>query len=114
MQLDIVLVTVTILVLFLTVGLTLLSTHFFKEIAGKIRERFKPELEVKVESAVHKVDGGLFLHSIDLSSSNTTERETRIDITTIFDKLGRELRYVTRGHTSPVTEFNIGRSETQR
>jgi len=114
LQFDIILVTVGIVVLFLTAGLTLLFNHFFKEIAGKVKERLKPDIRVKIESAVHTFDGGLNLHSVDLSISNTAERETRINNITIFDKLGRELRYVTRGHTSPVTEFGISGTETQR
>ena len=99
--------------LFLTVGLSILFGYFFREIGGKIKERFKPAIQVTVKSAVHKFDAGLFLHSIDLKLSNTTETEMRIDNITLFDKHKRELRYVTRGDTSAVTEFNIGGSETQ-
>ncbi len=49
--------------LFLTVGLSPLFGYFFREIAGKIKERFKPEIQVAVKSAVHKFDAGLFLHN---------------------------------------------------
>lgn len=91
----------------------MLFGYFFREIGGMIKERFKPEIQVTVKSAVHKFDAGLFLHSVYLNISNTTETEMRIDNITLFDKRKRELRYVTRGHTSAVTEFDIRGGETQ-
>ena len=109
MQFDIVLI---IGGLFLTVGFTTLFVYFFKEIAGKIRKRFVNEVHVTVKSSVHMFDRGLFLHSIDLRLTNTTETDMRIDNLTIFDKRGRELQYVTRGPTSSTTEFDISGDET--
>lgn len=111
MQFDANLIVVARLGLFLSIGFSLLFTDFWKGVFRRIREWVTPGIQIEVSLAVHKFDAGLFLHSIILNISNTTERETRIDNITIFDKRRRELRYITR--KSSLTELNIGDSETQ-
>jgi hypothetical protein len=100
-----------ILVLFLTVGLSMLFGYFFKEIADWIKVQFRPEIHVQVELAVHKFDGGAFLHSMFLKFTNMSETETRIDNITMYDKSMRELNFDTH-NTSPLV-FNVRGGETQ-
>lgn len=114
MQIDIIVGLITVVVLFVTIGFSMLFSNFWRELGRRIRERIKSEIQVDVISAVHIQEAGLFVHCIDLELSKRSKEEMRIANMTIYDKLGREMPYVMRGHTYPATEFNIDGSETQR
>ncbi len=103
-----------LVIMFVTIGLSRIFTDFWDNLLRRIKEWRNPEIQIKVERAVHKFDAGVFLYSTDLVFSNTTETETRIEDIKIFDKRKRELEFVTRGHTGPVTSFNIQGNDHQK
>lgn len=105
MQFDPYLIAVGFVVLFLTIGLSMVFTDIWKGVLRRIRERFVSGIQIEVELAVHEFDrGGLFSHYIGLNISNTSKRNMRIDNIKILDKRKRELK----SDTSSGTPLDIG------
>ena len=116
MQIDIVFIGNVLVILFLTGAVTTLFAFIYKKFGGIVLERlkrFKNEFQVDIVDCIHTDESGLFIHFLELNISNNKVSTMRIDNISLFDKQGRELNFITRGHTSPITEFEINGNETE-
>lgn len=107
MQTGIDVVVISVVVIFVTIGLTKLFTDFWDKLFDRVKQWRNPDIKIEIRRAVHKFNRGLFLHNMDIVFYNTTEIQTRIENVKIFDKKKRELEFVRHGQAGPVTSFDI-------
>jgi len=108
--------------IFLVGLLVLFVTGAAERVFGKIYDRIGMKVaeyrglddgfQISVKDCVHTEENGKYTYSIGMDITNNKTMTVRVKNATVRDSKGRELEYITRGHTGPVHQFEISGENT--
>lgn len=105
---------VGLFVLFVTGAAERVFGNIYDRIGMKVAEYrgLDDDFQISLKDCVHTEENGKYTYSLGMDISNNATMTVRVKNTTVRDSKGRELEYITRGHTSPVLEFEISGEST--
>jgi hypothetical protein len=105
---------VGLFVLFITGAAERVFGNIYDRIGMKVAEyrALDGDFQISLKDCVHTEENGKYTYSLGMDITNNTTMTVRVKNTAVRDSKGRELEYITMGHTGPVHQFEINGETT--